>query len=105
MIATVVFDLDDTLYDEIDYCRSGFTSAGEYLANLPKTPSAERIFGALWKQFTAGNHTRTFNAALDELGMHYDEKLIGELVGGYRNHAPTIALPQDSRDVLAELGQ
>lgn len=104
-IATVVFDLDDTLYDEIDYCKSGFTRVAEYLADLPGTPSAEHIFGALWMQFTSGNHTRTFDAALGELGVDYNDKLIGELVALYRNHVPTISLPQDSRDVLSKLGE
>ena len=103
MITTVIFDLDDTLYDEIDYCRSGFVAAAEFLAGRPEAPSAERIFVALWRQFTSGNRSRTFNAALDELGVGYDQRRIGELVDVYRNHVPKIELPQDSRDVLAEL--
>jgi len=103
MITTVVFDLDDTLYDEIDYCKSGFASAAEFLSNLPKAPADQRIFDALWKQFHAGNRKNTFNAALDELGMSYDEKLIGELIKVYRNHVPKITLPDDSRDVLSQL--
>ena len=105
MITTVVFDLDDTLYDEIEYCRSGFAAVAEFLADAAKAPSAERIFAALWGQFTAGNHTRTFNAALDELGLSYDDELVRELVGVYRTHTPRIKLPQDSRDVLCELGR
>ena len=103
MITTVVFDLDDTLYDEIEYCKSGFAAVAQFLANLPETPLAERIFGAIWKQFTAGNRTRTFNAALCELGISFDDKLVGELVEVYRNHVPKIELPQDSRDVLCQL--
>ena len=103
MITTVVFDLDDTLYDEIDYCKSGFTAVAEFLANLSKSPPAERIFGALWGQFTAGNRTRTFNTALDELGISYDDEHVGKLVNIYRGHIPKITLPQDSRDVLCEL--
>jgi len=103
MITTVVFDLDDTLYDEIEYCKSGFAAVAQFLANLLETPLAERIFGAIWKQFTAGNRTRTFNAALRELGISCDDKLIGELVEVYRNHVPKIALSQDSRDVLCQL--
>ena len=56
MITTVVFDLDDTLYDEIEYCKSGFAAVAEFLADWPEAPSAEtrRIFDALWEQFTAG---------------------------------------------------
>jgi putative hydrolase of the HAD superfamily len=103
MITTVVFDLDDTLYDEIDYCRSGFTSAAEFLAGHPETPPANRIFDHLWKQFTIGNRTRTFNAALDELSIDYDENLMHELIKVYRSHVPKIELPADSRDVLDQL--
>jgi putative hydrolase of the HAD superfamily len=103
MITTVVFDLDDTLYNEIDYCRSGFSAVAESLTNLPGSPADERIFDCLWKQFKAGNRTRTFNAALDELGMAYDDKLIGELIKVYRSHFPKITLPADSEDVLREL--
>jgi len=103
MITTVVFDLDDTLYDEIDYCRSGFAAVAEFLAGSLKGVSAERIFDAFWTQFTAGNHTRTFNAALDELGTVYDQKLIRESIDVYRNHLPNITLPADSQDVLVQL--
>jgi len=113
MITTVVFDLDDTLYDEIEYCKSGFAAVAEFLANRPESRpssmgegearSAEHISAVLWEQFTAGNRTKTFNAALDELGMGYDDELIGELIEVYRNHKPKISLPNDSWDVLCEL--
>jgi len=103
MITTIVFDLDDTLYDEVEYCKSGFTAVSEYLAESSKAHQAERIFDCLWKQFTCGNHTRTFNAALEELEIDHDDKLITELIKVYRNHIPKITLPQDSRDILRQL--
>jgi len=113
MITTVVFDLDDTLYDEVEYCKSGLASVSEFLASLPGMPSAERLFDAFWKQFTAGNRTKTFNAALRELGIGYnsalrelgigDENLIQQLIYVYRNHDPKITLPQESGDVLSQL--
>ncbi len=105
MITTVVFDLDDTLYDEIDYCRSGFAAVAEFLASRPDTPDAERIFDCLWEQFTAGNRTKTFNAALDQLGISCDETLIGSAVKVYRDHVPKITLPAESRDILCQLQQ
>jgi len=103
MITTVIFDLDDTLYDEVEYCRSGFACVAEFLAELPEALIAERIFDCLWKQFTAGNRTRTFNTALEELGISYDDNLIAELIKTYRNHVPKITLPQESRGVLCRL--
>ena len=107
MFTTVVFDLDDTLYDEIDYCRSGFTATAEFLAALPKMPSAEQIFDVFWQQFTTGNRTKTFNTALEQLGIASaaadNDKLITDLIEVYRNHIPKINLPADSRDVLDQL--
>jgi len=103
MITVVVFDLDDTLYDEIEYCRSGFAAVSEFLANMYDSPPCDRIFSALWGQFTGGNHTTTFNAALDELAISCDDKLVLELVKVYRNHAPEMTLPEDSRGILVEL--
>ncbi len=103
MITVVVFDLDDTLYDEIEYCRSGFAAVSEFLAYMLDAPPSDRIFAALWEQFSAGNHTRTFNTALDELAIGCDGKRVLELVKVYRNHVPKITLPEDSRAILVEL--
>ena len=103
MITTVIFDLDDTLYDEIEYCRSGFGAVADFLASLPSSPTAGRIFDCFWRQFAAGNRTRTFNAALEKLGISYDDKLIDELVKVHREHYPKITLPADSRAHLGLL--
>jgi putative hydrolase of the HAD superfamily len=103
MITTVVFDLDDTLYDERDYCRSGFKAVAESVADLPDAPSAKRVFDRLWKQFTAGNRTKTFDAALDDLGVNYDDQFIQNLIKIYRSHKPKIKLPADSARVLCQL--
>jgi putative hydrolase of the HAD superfamily len=104
MIAAVAFDLDDTLYDEIDYCRSGLLSVSRFLVRLSDIPCADDAFACLWKHFTSGNRTRTFNAALDDLGIAYDGHLITQLVEVYRNHRPAIKLPSESRVVLDQLG-
>ncbi len=103
MITTVIFDLDDTLYDEIDYCRSGFRAVSRVLATLSNLPCTAEAFACLWKQFTAGNRTATFNAALDELGIAYDDALITQLVEVYRSHRPELTLPPDSRLTLDTL--
>jgi putative hydrolase of the HAD superfamily len=103
MITTVIFDLDDTLFDEIDYCRSGFKTVSQFLADKPQIPPADTVFKVIWRQFSAGNHTKTFNTALDELGLNYNDKLIAELIKVYREHQPKITLPADSKEVLEKL--
>ncbi|MHC4186959.1 MAG: HAD family hydrolase [Planctomycetota bacterium] len=100
MITTVVFDLDDTLYDEIDYCQSGFKAVAEHLANKCGSTPAQTIFESLWKQFSSGQRKNTFNLALQELGISFDNQLITELIDVYRNHQPDIKLPKESKDVL-----
>ena len=105
MITTVVFDLDDTLYDEIDYCRSGFTAVARFLGKVAPVTCSDDVFACLWKHFIAGNRTRTFNVALDEMGVPGDEALIAQLVEVYRNHRPDLTLPEDSRRVLETLAR
>ncbi|MHC4742550.1 MAG: HAD family hydrolase [Planctomycetota bacterium] len=100
MIETVILDLDDTLYDEIDYCKSGFAAVAEHLAASGAAPAATAVFEALWGQFQAGNRTKTFNAALDALGIEYNDSLIRELIQFYRNHSPKISLPAESRETI-----
>ena len=102
MITTVIFDLDDTLYDEIDYCRSGFHAVSRHLAESRKIP-AEKIFDAIWQQFTAGNRTKTFSSALEKLGFSFDDTFIAKLIDVYRSHTPEITLPPDSKTVLEQL--
>lgn len=103
IINTVVFDLDNTLYDEVDYCRSGFAAAAEFLTEMIEDTPAKDIFNALWEQFCTGNQTRTFNGALEKLGIDYNDELIEELVKVYREHKPDITLPKDSLSVLKKL--
>ena len=105
MITTVIFDLDDTLYDEVEYCKSGFAAASDFLAGLPEMPPAECLFNAFCNQFTSGNRTKTFNTALDELDISYGHKLISQLIMAYRNHVPKITLPRESEEVLSRLSR
>ncbi len=103
MITTIVFDLDDTLYDELDYCKSGFDAVSHFLAKSYKSLAAEQIYAQLWHEFQSGNHTKTFNATFDALGIKYDTNLITQCVQVYRNHNPNITLPKETKDVLEQL--
>lgn len=104
MLTTIIFDMDDTLYDEIDYCRSGFAAIDTYLSAIYQT-DAGAIFEALWAQFNAGNHTTTFNAALDSLDIDYDQKTIKNLIKVYREHKPDISLDEQTFEILIALSQ
>jgi putative hydrolase of the HAD superfamily len=103
MITTVVFDLDDTLFDEIDFCRSGFHAAARHIATLSDRHSPDEAFTVLWDCFLTGDRGSTFNTALTKLGIPYDGTVIHRLVEIYRTHLPTLTLPPESRATLDEL--
>jgi putative hydrolase of the HAD superfamily len=103
MISAVIFDLDDTLYDEIDYCKSGFNAVASLLATIHNCLPQKQIYQAFWEQFQSDNRSNVFNLGLDTLGIPYDENLIQKLVMLYRNHKPNIDLPKESKAVLDAL--
>ncbi len=105
MIKAVVFDLDDTLYDEVDYCKSGYRAVSQYISSFDGAPGPQRLFNALWKEFTSGNRRQVFNAIVEKLniGGESDEKLISRLVEIYRCHRPQIILPAESRSMLEQM--
>jgi putative hydrolase of the HAD superfamily len=85
----VVFDLDDTLYLERDYVRSGFRAVADEIGKtLPSM--AERSFEILWQDFERGERTNAFDrllAAAPDVAAHLS---VDQLIGIYRTHAPRI---------------
>src|SRR5687767_11665642 len=85
----VVFDIDDTLYLERDYVRSGFRAVGEWArARLGISDFAERS----WRLFEAGVRGSIFDDALTESGVQPDHALVRALVDVYRTHEPAIEM-------------
>jgi putative hydrolase of the HAD superfamily len=104
MISTIIFDLDDTLYDEIDYCRSGFRAVASYMSQKYPNTSAQRLYDLMIAEFESGNRYGVFNSVLQSSNLPCNGETVTELVGAYRDHRPTIKLPEESRLVLSELG-
>ena len=96
----VVFDIDDTLYLERDYVRSGFRAVGIW---------AQRWLGigefetACWNEFEAGRRSNIFDHALVSFGIEPAPELICGLVELYRTHEPCIQLAPDASQALQEL--
>lgn len=93
-----VFDLDDTLYLERDYIRSGFARVGEFAASR---------YGILavgdyaWTLFEQGVRRNTFDIIAREFSL--PDEAIGLFVSQYREHAPEIELLADARSFLGSL--
>lgn len=79
-IRGVIFDLDDTLYPEKEYVRSGYKAIADYLND----PSAA---DKMWQFFEEGK------AAIDEyLIQIHKEQEKERCLNVYRNHMPSISL-------------
>ncbi|MBQ9096929.1 MAG: HAD family hydrolase [Clostridia bacterium] len=93
-VAVVIFDLDDTLYPEKEYVRSG------YRAIAKQTPEIENMSEKLWHVFENGG------AAIDDVlkneGVFSEEKK-QECLNIYRFQVPEISLYEDAKQLLINL--
>lgn len=102
MISCIVFDLDDTLYLERDYVRSGFDAVGELVT---------REFGVTgfseycWSRFLSGARGDIFNGACADCAIADSPGMIARLVSRYREHEPAIELLPDSAEVLPQVAK
>ncbi len=96
-LCAVVFDVDDTLYLERDYVRSGFRAVDDYLR---ERHGVAGFFERAWAAFEQGVRGRTFDEVLPQLGLSPGRELIAELVEVYRRHRPQIDLLPDARAAL-----
>ena len=98
----VVFDLDDTLYLERDYVRSGFRAVAEdAVAGTSVSPDEASKF--LWDGFLAGVRGSSFNDLLTEYPDIAARRTIPDLVRVYREHPPTIDFLPGAEALLQEL--
>ena len=93
-----VFDLDDTLYLERDYVRSGFQAADAFM-------QAEHGIGGFgadcWRLFEAGRRGDVFDLVLASRGL--PDRLVPSLVEVYRQHDPAISLSPEVLTALEDI--
>ena len=102
-VETLIFDMDNTLYDERQYVRSGFRAVSEYMAEKFKMDKDE-MFSLFLSIFSKQGRGEVFNTALEEFDMKKEET-IQEMISVYRNHSPTITVFKDTNNTLSKLKQ
>ncbi len=97
MTPGLILDLDDTLYPERQFARSGFRAVAADVARRFGVPraSARR---ALLRALRAGGRAQAFQALCLECGL--PTTVVPELVTAFRAHAPHLRLPAEARDLL-----
>lgn len=98
-VEAFVFDVDDTLYLERDYVRSGFSAVGTWARNegLPD------VSGTCWAMFNQGLRGNVFDLALAHHGVGQSPGLVDTMVQVYRTHRPEIELLVDAKRSLSDL--
>lgn len=98
-----VLDLDDTLYLERDYVRSGFRAVASLAGSTDGGPTPAEVEDFLWSGFVDGSR----GSAFDDLFARYPNLTgaysIGDLVTAYREHAPTIEMLPGMADLVEDL--
>jgi putative hydrolase of the HAD superfamily len=86
----VVFDLDDTLYDESTYVASGFRAVSSFIAGRH---GIDRwlVLQALHEELIASGRGKVFDQVLRRFGC-LSAREVGRCLGVYRRHAPEISL-------------
>lgn len=90
-IKGVIFDLDDTLYSEKEYIKSGYKAVAEFLG---ESSYADR----LWKFFEAGKPA--IDELLKEIGNVHEREAV---LHAYHFHMPDIRLYPGVTEILEEL--
>lgn len=89
-IKGVIFDLDDTLYSEKEYVRSGYKAVSEYLGG--------KYEEKLWSYFEEGKPA--IDEMLKEIGREVEK---AEVLKVYRSHKPDIHPYSGVAEMIAEL--
>jgi putative hydrolase of the HAD superfamily len=100
-IRAVVFDLDDTLFRERDYVRSGFAAVADVLRRRFATATAYEQW--MWRRFAAGRRRQLFDALSRHFRLGLGPRQIARLVSAYRRHRPDIRPCRGVAAVLASL--
>jgi len=97
----VLFDLDDTLYDESTFVASGFRTVAAHLADRFGVDKQETCSAMKTVLLTEGRG-KVFDRVLERYDL-YSSQLVTELVNLYRSHLPEISLYPDVRPTFQTL--
>jgi len=101
LIKAVLLDLDNTLYDEHEFVKSGFKAVAHQLADKFGL-NEELFYSRLCNIFLEHGRKQVFTQVLNYFGIYTDVDLSYALEV-YRKHPPRISVFKDVTDVLPVL--
>ncbi len=102
MTKVIIFDLDNTLYNEREYVISGFKAVALFLAK-EKSLDQCTVYSSLLESFVLNGRGNNFDYLCRKLNI--DSLILSKLVNVYREHCPEIFLREDIKIFLLELSK
>lgn len=97
-VKVIVFDLDDTLYEELTYVKSGFRAVASYLEQRYAIPK-DLSYPFMLNELEQHGRGQVFNQVLVRHGM-LTKRRVQECLQVYRRHLPDIHLYEDARQAI-----
>lgn len=93
----IVFDLDDTLFKEIDFLKSAYRQIARLVSNGDKRE--DEVYQVMLDTYLRGGN------AFETVVRRYEPESLDvqSMLTIYRNHKPRIALDEDTRTTLEQL--
>lgn len=93
----VIFDLDDTLYNEIDFLISSYNEISQFLSNIKGVDKSQNeIFDYMYSTYL--DKKNAFEQVISFLKIQNITVL--DLLDLYRNHMPKICLSDNTKELL-----
>jgi putative hydrolase of the HAD superfamily len=100
-LRAVLFDLDDTLYPEMDFVRGGFRAVAAWLA--PRIGAGEAgLYDEMLGVLEREGRGKVFDAVLRSRDA-FREEFVRACLWVYRSHRPALSLHDDAASVLSHL--
>lgn len=97
----MIFDLDDTLYEEMCYVREGFQNTARYLAEKYKL-SKKSLEEQMEQVLEENGRGKVFDLVCEKFKIKEEIKTLVEC---YRNTRPKLELYEDAKRLLEELAR
>ena len=94
----LIFDLDDTLYEELSYVKSGMKAVSNYINNRFQIP-ALNSYKKMVNFLEVDGREKVFDKMLNDYRLNKKE-YVNECLAIYRSHTPTISLYDSAKRCL-----
>lgn len=99
----IIFDLDDTLYEEFTYVRSSFKAVAYYLSHKYALPR-KIIYQNIISSFNETGRGHIFDDILKKYNI-FSASEVNKCVSVYRKNKPNIKLFSEAKDALIMLSE